>query len=254
MLKAIVVDDEAPAREELIYILEKSNKVKVVGEASYGLQVLDLNRKHKPDIIFLDIKMPGISGIEVADMLLKEPHISYVVFITAYEEYALDAFEVNAIDYILKPISEERLNKTIDRIINNIQNRDKDYYNKLNQLIRDLNEKENECCRISVHYKGKLIPIQLDDILYITVEGKNTVIVSTKGNFQVNYTLNQLEKVLHSSSFFRSHKSFIINIDKIESIEPWFNSTYNVILKGVSEKIPVSRSQSKKFKEIMNIL
>lgn len=254
MLRVIVVDDEAPAREELIYILGKMNKVKVIDEASHGLQALELNRKHKPDIIFLDIKMPGLSGIEVADKLLEEAHVPYVVFITAYEDYALDAFEVNAIDYILKPIYEERLNKTIDRIIERIQNRNKDYYNKLNQLIENLNEKDSECCRISVYHQGKLIPLDLKDILYITVEDKNTVIVSTKGKFQVNNTLNQLQKKLSSSTFFRSHKSFIINIDKIESIEPWFNSTYNVILKGVEEKIPVSRSQSKKFREIMNIL
>jgi len=250
----MVVDDETPAREELIYILEKSNKVKVVAQASHGLQVLDLNRKYKPDLIFLDIKMPGISGIEVADKLLKEPHVPYVVFVTAYEEYALDAFEVNAIDYILKPISEERLNKTIERIINRIESGNKDYFHKLGQLIEDINEKENGHSRISVEYHGKLIPIKSEDIIYITVEDKNTVIISTKGNFEVNYTLNQLQNVLNSSSFFRCHKSFIINIDKIESIEPWFNSTYNVILEGQGKKIPVSRSRSKKFKKIMNIL
>ncbi len=254
MLRAIVADDEAPAREELIYILEKLNKVKVVGQASHGIQVLDLNKKQKPDLIFLDIKMPGTNGIEVAKKIMEEPHIPFIVFVTAYEEYAVEAFEVNAIDYILKPVCEERLNKAVNRIMDRIIKKDKDYYKQLNKLIEDINEKEHECCRISVYHNGKLIPLEKKDIIYATVENKNTIIVSTKGKFEVNYTLNQLQNILNSTSFFRSHKSFIINIDKIELIEPWFNCTYNVILKDVNVKIPVSRSQSKEFKEIMNIL
>jgi len=254
MVRAIVADDEAPAREELIYILQQLNKVEVVGQASHGLQVLDLNRKYKPDLIFLDIKMPGMNGIEVAKKLLEESHVPYVIFITAYDEYAVEAFEVNAIDYILKPVYEERLDKALNRIMEQIAKKDKDYLNKLNKLIEDMNEKGHESSRISVYHNGKLIPLDKDDIIYATVENKNTIIVSTKGRFEVNYTLGQLQKILSSDNFFRSHKSFIINIDKIELIEPWFNCTYNVVLKDVNMKIPVSRSQSKEFKEIMNIL
>ena len=252
MITAIVVDDESPAREELIYILEKQKQVKVIGQASHGLEAISLNRKLKPDLMFLDIKMPKLNGIEVAKRLAKEPHVPYIVFITAYEEYALEAFEVNAVDYILKPVCEERLKKGLDRIFERIGNENKDYFMRLNKLIDDLNISESMNI-ISVYHNGKLIPLEHKDIIYATVEDKNTVIVSTKGKYSINCTLSELNKKLNSLHFFRSHKSYLINLDMIESIEPWFNSTYNVKLKNIDNKIPVSRSQSKEFKDIMNI-
>lgn len=254
MIKVIVVDDETPAREELVYILEKLGSVKVVGEASHGLEALELNRRLKPDLVFLDIKMPGLNGIDVAKRILEEPYMPYIVFVTAYEEFALKAFEVNALDYILKPVCEERLRKGMDRIIYKIKLGERAYYSKLNKLIEDLNEKDHESInRISVYHNGKLIPLEYKEIIYATVEDKNTVIISTKGKFHVNYTLAELQKKLNSNSFFRSHKSFLINLDKIKTIEPWFNSTFNVIFENIDGKVPVSRGQSKEFKELMNI-
>lgn len=254
MIRAIVVDDETPAREELIYMLEGFDNIKIIGQASHGLQALEMNKELKPDLIFLDIKMPKLDGIDVARKILNENHVPYIVFVTAYEQYALKAFEVNAMDYILKPVCEERLRKGMNRIVNNMNMEGKVYYNKLNKLIKDLSNKENEYSnRISLYHNGKLIPLSLSDIVYATVEGKSTVIITKKGKFETNYTLGQLQEKLKSQCFFRSHKSYLINLDLIETIEPWFNSTFNVTLKNVSTKIPVSRSQSKEFKDIMNI-
>lgn len=254
MIRAIVADDETPAREELIYILGRLGNIEVVGQASHGLEVLSLNKKLKPDLIFLDIKIPGLNGIDIANKILEENHVPHIVFVTAYEEYALEAFEVNAIDYILKPVSEERLKKGINKIVEHMNLERRYYYDRLNRLLKGLKGKENDHVnRISVYHNGRLIPLNFEDIIYATVEGKNTIIISTKGKFQVSYTLRELENKLTLPCFFRSHKSFIINLDMIESIEPWFNSTYNVILKNVNVKIPVSRSQSKEFKELMNI-
>jgi DNA-binding LytR/AlgR family response regulator len=254
VIRTIVVDDEMPAREELIYILKGFKNIEIIGEASHGIEALELNKHLKPDLVFLDIQMPKISGIDVARKMLDESHIPLIVFVTAYEEYALDAFDVNAIDYILKPISKERLAKAMDKIINNLEIEKDDYYAKLNKLIQDLNTKETEVNRrISVYDNGKLIPLDLKEIIYATVEDKSTVIISKRGKFEINCTLGQLSNRLNSANFFRSHKSYLINLDLIEIIEPWFNSTFNVKLKNVDEKIPVSRSQSKEFKEIMNI-
>lgn len=254
MIRSIVVDDELPAREELIYILQSFEEIEIVGEASHGIEALELNRKLKPDLIFLDIQMPKISGIDVASKILKESHIPFVVFVTAYEEYALKAFEVNAIDYILKPISIERLSKTVEKIINNTNIEKSNYLGKLNKLIQDLRANERETgTKISVSDNGKLIPLDSTEIIYATIENKNTIIFSEKGKFETNYTLGELSGKLNRANFFRCHKSYLVNLDLIEVIEPWFNSTFNLKLKNIKDKIPVSRSQSKEFKNIMNI-
>ena len=254
MIKTIVVDDEIPARKELVYILEEFEYINIIGEASHGMEALELNNKLKPDLILLDIKMPKLNGIDVAKKILNGHHKPYIVFVTAYEEYALKAFEVNAIDYILKPISEERLKKGMEKIIDNISRQNKAYMNNLNNLIHNLGDKDKETItRICVYHMGKLMPIDPREIIYATIEDRHTVIITTKGKFEINYTLSELYDKLDKSTFFRSHKSFLVNLDFIELIEPWFNSTFNIALKNVNMKIPVSRGQSKEFKELMNI-
>lgn len=254
MIRTLIVDDEAPAREELKYILGKFQGIEIIAEAFHGEQALELNEKLKPDLLFLDIQMPKLNGIDVARRILDSLHRPYIVFVTAYEQYAIEAFEVNAVDYILKPVSEERMEKGMGKIMMNLANERKEYYYKLRNLIDNMNYKaENNLTRICVYEKGRLIPLDTKEIIYATVEDKNTVIVSSKGKFIVNYTLSQLSDKLDKYTFFRSHKSFLINLNMIEVIEPWFNSTFNVTLKGANVKIPVSRSQSKEFKELMNI-
>lgn len=242
MIRTLIVDDEAPARKELIYSLKKFGEIEIVGEASHGIEAIELNDKLKPDLIFLDIQMPKLNGIEVAKKILDSNHKPYIVFVTAYEKYAIDAFEVNAMDYILKPITEERLEKGMEKILAKVK--------KVEKIGIRNRENSNKIC---AYTNGKLIPIDLKEIIYVTVEDKNTVIFSTKGKYEVNYTLGELSEKLNSPTFFRSHKSFLINLDYIEFIEPWFNSTFNVVLKNVDIKIPVSRGQSKEFKELMNI-
>lgn len=252
--RCLIVDDEMPARQELLYILSGIDGVEVVGQASNGIEALELINKLRPDIVFLDIQMPQISGIDVARRLLGEEYKPLIIFITAYDQFAVEAFEVNAIDYLLKPISEERLQKSLEKITSNREDNEKIDYNILNKLIQDIKSNAKTTPqRISLYYKNKLIPIEIKDIIYATIEDKNTVIVSNKGKFEANCTLNELMDRLDSSIFFRTHKSYILNLNYIESIEPWFNSTYNINLKGSKEVIPVSRNYAKEFKEAMNI-
>ncbi|MBC8590031.1 LytR/AlgR family response regulator transcription factor [Wansuia hejianensis] len=254
MIRALVVDDEVPAREELIYILKSFKEIEVVGEASYGKEALELEKQLNPDLIFLDIDMPGLNGIEVAQELVKSDSRPFIVFVTAYEAYAIKAFEVNAIDYILKPISEERLEKSIKKILNSINRERESYFDRLGNLLSKLNIIEEKIPnKISLNQNGTLIPINIDEIIYATIEDKNTVVYTDKGRFQINATLGELKEKLNSPRFFRSHKSYLVNLDAIEAIEPWFNSTFNLKIKNTKEKILVSRSQSKEFKKIMNI-
>lgn len=252
MLRCLVVDDEKPAREEIMYILKQMDEVEVVGEASHGMEALKLIENLNPDVVFLDIQMPQMTGIEVARRLLDKGIELSIIFVTAYDQFALKAFEVNAVDYLLKPIDEDRLKKTIQKIISLKNNREILNYDKLTQLIKDMSLQKSSPW-ISVYHNNRLIPIETKDIIYITVEDKNTAIVTEKGKFETHYTLNELMEKLDPNIFFRSHKSYIVNLKYIESIEPWFNSTYNINLKHIKKVIPVSRSYSKKFKEKMNI-
>lgn len=253
LLRCLIVDDEKPARQELLYILSNIEGVEVVGEASHGIEALELIKKLRPDIVFLDIQMPQMSGIDVARKLLEEEYRPMIIFVTAYDQFAVEAFEVNAIDYLLKPISEERLERRLENIILK-DHEEKFDYNKLNKLIQDIESNTKTTTkRLSLYHNNKLIPIETKDIIYATIEDKSTVILSNKGKFETNYTLNDLMEKLDSSSFFRTHKSYIVNLNYIESIEPWFNSTYNINLKDIDEVIPVSRNYAKNFREIMNI-
>jgi len=253
MLRCLIVDDEKPARDEILYILEEIDDVEVAGEASHGIEALELIEKIRPDVVFLDIQMPQMSGIEIAKRILEKGLELMIIFVTAYDQFALDAFEVNAIDYLLKPICEDRLKRTIQKIATLKSNKEGLNYDKLSRLIKDMSPSKSSSPWISVFYKNKLIPIETKDIVYITVEDKNTVIVTEKGKFEINYTLNELMDKLDPNLFFRSHKSYIVNLKYIESIEPWFNSTYNINLKSTKDIVPVSRTYSKRFKEIMNI-
>lgn len=255
MQRCLIVDDEMPARKELFYILNNMKDIEVVGEASHGMQALELIDKLRPDTVFLDIQMPQMSGIDVARELLNKEYKPMIIFVTAYDEFAVQAFEVNAIDYLLKPISDERLKDSLNKINEVSQKVKKININQLGELIEYIktNTKESSQQRISLYFEDRLIPVETKEIIYATIEDKSTTIISNKGKFESNCTLNELMEELDPLMFFRTHKSYIVNLNCIESIEPWFNSTFNINLKNNEEVIPVSRTYAKSFKEIMNI-
>jgi two-component system LytT family response regulator/two-component system response regulator LytT len=255
MQRCLIVDDEKPAREELLYMLSNFTYIEVVGQASHGMEALELIDRLRPDIVFLDIQMPKMSGMDVARKVLNREYKPIIIFVSAYDKFAVEAFEVNAIDYLLKPVSEERLKDRLDKINEERTKEGTIHTNKMVELFGYIKEntKESSPKRISLYRNGILIPIETKEILYATIEDKNTIIVSNKGKFETSCTLNELVDKLDSTMFFRTHKSYIVNLNYIESIEPWFNSTYNINLKNNKEVIPVSRFFSKSFKAIMNI-
>jgi two-component system LytT family response regulator/two-component system response regulator LytT len=252
MIRCIIVDDEKPARDELTYLLSSIEDIMVVGEAENGIQAIRKAIEEKPQLVFLDVNMPGINGIDVAKELAALESKPLIVFITAYDSYAVSAFEVSAFDYLLKPVSEERLRNSLDRIRSMVSSREARVLDKLDKLSGELGLSRST--RIVGYQNGMLFPIELDEILFLTLEEKNTIVVCERGKFQINGTLSELQEKLSDRRFFRSHKSYIVNLDRIDSIEPWFNSTYNIHIKGIDETIPVSRTYAKAFKEAMNIL
>lgn len=254
MINCLIVDDEMPAREEIKYLLEDIEDVNIVGEASHGLEAIEMNDTLNPDLVILDIQMPKINGLKVAEEIYKREKKPLIIFVTAYDDFAIKAFEVNAIDYLLKPVSKVRLEKALDKIRSISKTITPQYERHIERLISDIKVKEEgEVNKICLYKNGALIPLDSKDIIYCTVEERDTIVISKKGRFIYQDTLSKLEKKLIHCGFFRSHRSFIINLDYIESIEPWFNSTYQVKMQNVEEKIPVSRSQVKEFKKIMDI-
>ncbi|SHJ51767.1 two component transcriptional regulator, LytTR family [Geosporobacter subterraneus DSM 17957] len=253
-MRCIIVDDEAPAREEIKYLLDnlKGYDIEIVGEAGDGRTAFEMIKNQKPDLVLLDIQMRGISGFDLANEVLQLENSPFIVFITAFDQYAIKAFEINAVDYILKPISANRLSNTISRVYGLLKQYQKTEGN-IEQLLRYLAQPKT-ASKICVYSNGKHIPLDPEDIIFIGVDGRNSCIKSKKGVFSSNLTLVEFEEKLKSSQFFRCHRSYLININEIQEIDNWFNGTYQITMNGYTkDKIPVSRSNANKFRAMMNI-
>lgn len=246
MLRAYIVDDEPLARDELKYLLARTKQVEIVGESDCldkaYLEILDLH----PDLVFLDIELAEDNGLHLAQHLNKLSFNPAIVFATAYDEYALQAFELNAFDYILKPFDEDRIQKTLGKI------------KKMQTLGRHKEDlihsspKDEYKGKIAVLVDERIRLINCADIIYLeSCEGKCTI--KTQGQeFRVSEALVVLEKKLSNIDFFRVHRSYIVNMNHISEIEPWFNSTYNLTMSEHS-KVPVSRTYVKELKQLIGI-
>ncbi|OFI05552.1 transcriptional regulatory protein YpdB [Clostridium acetireducens DSM 10703] len=233
-MNCIIIDDEYPSIQELKYFISNFSDIKIDGEFEDALTALDYLQKNSVDIVFLDISMPKINGMEFGKIINNFDKKPKIVFITAYKEYAIEAFEVHAFDYILKPYSQ-------DRILNTLKN---------------LEKCNNNSCiskKITLWKNEKLVVINTSDILYCEAKERTTIVYIKNDNFIVKESISNFLKKLPQVQFFRTHRSFIVNLDKIVEIIPWFNNTFILRLKGIDSKIPVSRNNVHKFKEIMNI-
>jgi len=255
-IKALVVDDEAPARSELIYLIKKIGGIEVCGEAGDAVEAYEKISRYKPELVFLDIDMQPINGITLARQLYQDEDPPFIIFATAYDQYALDAFEINAVDYILKPFSEERIRITIERVKKEIADhkvgKEKDT-GEISKLLEKVMLKKHQE-RIPVWKDNRIILLDPADIIYIvTAEGKKSIFKTQSGEYETGYTMGELEEKL-PDCFFRPHRSYLINLNFIKEIEPWFNNTYQLVMqKYDQEKIPVSRKQVKEFKQILNL-
>ncbi|MBZ4654749.1 MAG: ypdB [Peptococcaceae bacterium] len=252
MMKALLVDDEFPAREELRCLLEEIGGIEVVGECEDGEEALAFLKKTPLDVIFLDIQMSVKDGLTTAWEILQLPHPPKIVFTTGYNEYAVKAFELNAVDYVMKPYSKKRLEQTVKKLVE-LKKAEK----WENGTIYDLLAKNvvTHRGRLSVWAHDRLIVLNTSQIIFVKAEGKGkTVLYTEKGNFVTGFTLKEIEEKLNSSQFCRIHKSYLVNLEKIREVIPWFNNTYVLVLEDYTEEnIPVSRHYIKKFNEKMGI-
>ncbi|HIF9334745.1 TPA: LytR/AlgR family response regulator transcription factor [Photobacterium damselae] len=239
MLKALIVEDEYLAREELQYLISTHSQIDVVASFDDGLEAFKYLQSHKVDIVFLDINIPSIDGMLLARNIHQFQHKPHIVFTTAYKEYAVDAFELEAFDYLLKPISETRVKGLLQKL------------ESINNDIPVANEKVTTSLNLTRDNRIYVTPIK--DIYYAVAKEKITEVCTASGLYIVPYTISDLMTCLPQDQFYRSHRSYIVNTSKICEIIPWVNSTYLLKLRDVEGEIPVSRSNIKMFRQLMNL-
>jgi len=253
MIRVLIVDDEKPAREELEYLLKKIPDVSLVGIADDGQKALSLTNKLLPDLIFLDIKMPEMNGFEVAARLQSFSYSPGIIFTTAYDKFAIKAFEINALDYILKPFIKDRIEISLNRFSAAKESLSELEYNKISKMINKLKNEASSSRKISIslgeHYK----PILIEEIVAVAADGRGVRIFTVEGEFMYSKSITSMEESLYEEIFFRCHRGYIININLIDKIDIWFNNTYQLEMKGISEKIPVSRTYVNQFRKLLSI-
>ena len=248
MIKVLIADDEAPAREELSFLISRLVGFQVVGVASSGSQAVFLIKELHPQVVFLDIQMPGLNGLEVSKAIEALDPKPLIVFVTAYDEYALNAFEVEAVDYLLKPVSDDRLLKTARRLKELLEP-------KLAEKIETLlsgQGKEPVLKRIPVEKNGRIKLLEPGEIVCFIADQGFIVSRTWAGDFKTNFTLNELEDNIGQRTFFRCHKSYIVNLDYIKEIIPWTYSSYKLIMNN-NDEIPVSRQKSKDLAAMLGL-
>lgn len=251
-MKVIIVDDEPISLNELSHFISQYKEFEIIAALNNPLQGLEEILRTAPDVVFLDIDMPEINGIEIAEELLKQSNSTEIVFVTAYNEFAIKAFELNAVDYLLKPVLADRFDKTFERLRykKNLLSRIK--LDNVKNILDDAgNRKLNS--RIPLKKGERIFLCDPEDIVCIFAEGKITKVVTTEGNYESRDCLNTWEITYKDKKLFRCHKAYIVNLEKICEIIPWFNNTYNLKMKGVKEEVHVSRKYAKEFREILGL-
>jgi two-component system LytT family response regulator/two-component system response regulator LytT len=253
-LRALVVDDEQHAREELCFLLAEIGTIDVVGRATNGPEALTLAEKLAPDVILLDIQMPGLTGFEVARGLLERQIPSQLIFVTAFDQHAIEAFEVNAVDYLLKPVETTRLEQALDRARRRIAS-DRPLDDRLERIIQMVTERQSRRERLAVKVGERFLLIQAEEIIFASLADESINIVTGQVSGTSNFrTLDELQARLDPAVFWRVHRSHLVNINKIKEIVPWFSRNYILRMKdGKATEIPVSRSQTKRLREYLRL-
>jgi DNA-binding LytR/AlgR family response regulator len=245
-MRVLVVDDEELARERIKELLADIPGVEVVGEAENGLRAVDMVGELGPDVVILDIQMPGMDGFEVVEALSRVP---LIIFATAFDEYAIKAFEVNSVDYLLKPVSRERLGEAIERARSLLDDAPRldDQMARLAGIIRS-----REVRRLPVVKGKKIVLVDLDDIAWIGVEDELVFVHTASEKYMMNVTMAELESRLDPCVFFRSHRSSIVNLNHVKEIVPWFSGKYKIVVDDEKKsELVLSRARVKGLREIL---
>jgi len=272
-LSAIIVDDEQLAREELKYLLDSAGGVDIVAQGTNGIEAVDLIEEHHPDLVFLDVQMPGLDGFAVIKRLVErnnaagaeaEP-LPQIVFATAYDQYAVRAFDVNAVDYLLKPFDRSRVLQALDRVRGRISGSAANGPaglpgSQIDALLKLINRPQGavrapQPAKLIVQAQNRLLLIDQADICYAAID-EGVIRVATP-NFEGQSkcrTLEELLELLDPAVFWRAHRGFVVNLNHIREVVPWFKSSYQLRMDDKRQsEIPVSRAQTKRLRELFNL-
>jgi len=287
-LTALIIDDEPLARQELLYLLEAAGDVSVLAQGTNGIEAVELIRTHKPDVIFLDVRMPGLDGFAVLKKVLAQDRkmkLPQVVFATAFDQYAVKAFEVNAVDYLLKPFDSKRVQRTLEKVRERVSNatelaaggdnvsaedapsgrvasRVAGAEAKLDALLKMVEERTvggsggtGRSGKVVVRAQSRLLLVDQKDLCFATIEeGRISVVTKALEGDSNCRTLEELMDQLDPEQFWRVHRSFVVNIQHIREVVPWFKSSYQLRMDDRKQtEVPVSRSQTKRLRELFNL-
>ncbi len=250
-IRAIIADDEKPAREEIGFILRSIEDVEVVGEADNGLEAFQLIESEQPDLVLLDVQMPGLDGFQLVREIRTLERSPWVIFVTAYDHYAIQAFEVSALDYLLKPVARERVLQALDRVRQRIEQRSP-LEERLTSLFDNLPERTRHLNKIPVRRRKNLHLIDVADIIYGSVRDGVVFIVTDGHEDMVSYrTLDEFASELDPELFRRVHRSYLANVDRIREIVPQASGNYELVMDDAdATRVPLSRQHARELRRI----
>src|SRR5437763_153581 len=249
-INTIIVDDEKPAREELAYLLKGFPEINVIGQGRNGVDAVNLIKEHSPDLVFLDVQMPGLDGFGVIKKLIdRKINLPQIVFATAYDQYAVKAFEVNAVDYLLKPFDKKRVGQAIEKARRKLQGASPSS-DKLDSLVKMLEAQRPQNSKVLLRSAGRLFLVDQKDVCFASIEDGVISVVATSLEGQSNCrTLEELLQGLDPYMFWRAHRSFVVNINRIKEVVPWLKSSYQLRMDDRKQtEIPVRRAQTKRLR------
>ena len=277
-LRAVLVDDEQLARDELGYLLGRVGGVDIIGHASNGVEAIEVIERLQPDLVFLDVQMPGLTGFEVAQQMLDAPGSSEIIFVTAYDQHAISAFEVNAVDYLLKPVDPARLDVALQRARRRIVSERRlggqsgtaedlalgaqtagegagISHVQLEKIVELVAERQGRRERLAIKVGERFLLVPAEEIVYASLADESiTVVTSQHVGHSSHRTLDELQAQLDPRAFWRVHRSHLVNINQIKEIVPWVSRNYILRMKdGSGTEIPVSRAQTRRLREYLKL-
>jgi two-component system response regulator LytT len=257
-LSTVIVDDEQLARDELAFLLKNAGDVNVVAQGKNGLEAVSLIREHNPDLVFLDVQMPGLDGFGVIKKLLdKKVPLPKIVFATAFDQYAVKAFEVNAVDYLLKPFDKKRVVQSVQKARAQ-QDAGGSPADKIETLVRMLESQKPQPAKLLLKAVGRMFLVDQKDVCYASIEdGIITVVTTGAAGMEGQSNCRTLEELLGSldpNLFWRAHRSYLVNINRIREVIPWFKSSYQLRMDDKKQtEVPVSRAQTRRLRELFGL-
>ncbi|MFQ5778176.1 MAG: LytR/AlgR family response regulator transcription factor [Terriglobia bacterium] len=257
-LSALIVDDEKPARDELAYLLKSIPAVTVVGQARNGLEAVGLIKEKSPDLVFLDVQMPGLDGFGVIKKLMgKKVKVPQIVFATAYDQYAVQAFEVNAVDYVLKPFDKGRVSRSVARVLHSLETQpaSEERLGTLLEKLESADIRSGSPAKLLLKTAQRMLLVDAEEVVFATIEDGLITIVTRELEGSSNYrTLEELQASLDPNRFWRVHRSYLVNVNHIKEVVPWFKSSYQLRMSDRrGSTVPVSRAQTRRLRQFLNL-